>query len=103
MLRQRILTAAIAIPLLIWLILWAPGWIYSPVVLMFTFLSLREMAAMQRVEIVGATWLTTGAGMAIALAMLVDASGATLSAGIVVALIGVLLGTLATAEDMQRS
>jgi phosphatidate cytidylyltransferase len=103
MLKQRLLTAAVAIPLLIWLILWAPVSLYSFVVLGFTFLSLRELAAMQRVSIQGATWLTTGAGMGIAFAMLVDFTGATLSAGIVVALIGVLLGTLATAEDMHRS
>ena len=103
MLRQRIATALVAIPLLIWLILGASNAIYSSVVLAFTFLSLRELAAMQRVAIYGATALTTGAGMTIALAMLVDATGATLSAGIVVALIGVLLGTLATAEDMQKS
>jgi phosphatidate cytidylyltransferase len=103
MLRTRILTAAVAIPLLIWLILGAGSGIYSFVVLACTFLSLRELAEMQRVKIYGATALTVGAGMAIALAMLVDSTGTTLSAGIVVALIGVLLGTLATAEDMHRS
>lgn len=103
MLRQRLLTAAVAIPLLIWLILRASSALFSTVVLAFTFLSLREMAAMQKVEIVGSTALTVGAGMTIALSMLVDPSGATLSAGIVVALIGVLLGTLATAEDMHKS
>ncbi len=103
MLKQRLITAAVAIPLLIWLILAASDAIYSSVVLAFTFLSLRELAEMQRVRVYASTWLTTGAGMTIALAMLVDSTGATLSAGIVVALIGVLLGTLATAEDMQRS
>jgi phosphatidate cytidylyltransferase len=103
MLRQRLLTAIIAIPLLIWIILGEGSILYSIVVLACTFLSLRELAEMQRVKIQGATALTTGAGMAIALAMLVDSTGSTLSAGIVVALIGVLLGTLATAEDMHRS
>ncbi|HEY2774060.1 MAG TPA: phosphatidate cytidylyltransferase [Candidatus Binatia bacterium] len=103
MLRQRLATAAIAIPLLIWLILAGPNVIFSAVVLAFTFLSLMEMAAMQRVAVTGSAPLTVGAGMAIALSMWVDATGATLSAGIVVALIGVMLGTLATAEDMQRS
>jgi len=103
MLRQRIATALVAIPLLIWLILGASDAIYSGVVLAVTFVSLRELADMQRVRIYGATLLTAGAGMTIALAMLVDSTGATLSAGIVVALIGVLLGTLATAEDMSRS
>jgi phosphatidate cytidylyltransferase len=103
MLRTRIATAIVAIPLLIWLILSASYAIYAAVVLGCTFVSLRELSAMQRVEIYGATWLTVGAGMMIALSMLVDGSGATLSAAIVVALIGILLGTLATAEDMQRS
>lgn len=103
MLRQRILTAAVAIPLLIWLILSASYAIYASVVLACTFVSLLELAGMQKVKIQGATALTAGAGMTIALAMLVDSSGATLSAGIVVALIGVLLGTLATAEDMHLS
>lgn len=103
MLRQRIATAVVAIPLLIWLILSASSATFSAVVLAFTFLSLREFAAMQRVAIYASTWLTTGAGMTVALSMLVDSTGATLSAGIVVSLIGILLGTLATAEDMQRS
>src|SRR6185369_6691340 len=103
MLRQRILTAIVAIPLLSWLILRAPSGIYSLVVLACTLVSLLELAEMQKVKIQSAKMLTAGAGMAIALSMLVDSSGATLSAGIVVALIGVLLGTLATAEDMRRS
>lgn len=103
MLKQRIITAIIAIPILIWLILGASGAIYATVVLLCTLVSLLELAAMQRVRVVGSTLLTAGAGMTIALSMLVDSSGTTLSAAIVVALIGVLLGTLATAEDMQRS
>lgn len=103
MLRDRILTALVAIPLLIWLILGVSDVVFALVVLAFTFLSLREFAAMQRVGIYGGTLLTAGAGMTIALSMWVDSTGATLSAGIVVALIGVLLGTLATAEDMPRS
>ncbi len=103
MLRQRILTAIVAIPLLSWLILRAPSGIYSLVVLACTLVSLLELAEMQKVKIQSAKMLTAGAGMTIALSMLVDSSGATLSAGIVVALIGVLLGTLATAEDMNRS
>jgi phosphatidate cytidylyltransferase len=103
MLRHRILTAIVAIPILIWLILASSTMVYSAVVLAFTYLSLRELAAMQRVPAPGATALTTGAGMVVAFARMGDHSGATGSAGIVVALIGVLLGTLATAEDMPRS
>ena len=103
MLKQRLITAIVAIPLLTWLILWASSGVFASVVLAFTFLSLLELAGMQKVGIPGGRLLTLGAGMVIALSMLVDSSGATLSAGLVVMLIGVLLGTLATAEDMPRS
>lgn len=103
MLRARILTAAVAIPLLIWLIFAASPLVYNAVVLFFTFVSLRELAAMQRVAIPGSTLLTAGGGMVIALSMLLDPSGAAVSAGLVIALIGTLLGTLATARDMEQS
>ena len=46
MLRTRLITAAIAIPLLAWTIFWAPLWVYNLVVLFFTFVALREFAAM---------------------------------------------------------
>jgi phosphatidate cytidylyltransferase len=51
----------------------------------------------------GGTLLTAFAGMLIAVSMLIDPSGQAVSAGIVLALIAVLIGTLATAKDMQRS
>ncbi|MBI5505666.1 MAG: phosphatidate cytidylyltransferase [Deltaproteobacteria bacterium] len=103
MLRARVLTAAIAIPILIWLIFWAsPVW-YNAVVLFFTFVSLREMAAMQHVTFAGSTLLTAGGGMVIAVSMLLDPSGAAVSAGLVIALIMTLLGTLVTARDMEQS
>lgn len=103
MLRTRLLTAAIAIPIIIWLIFWASSLIYDGVVLLATFLSLRELAAMQRVALPGSTLLTTGGGMVIAISMLIDHSGAAVSAGLVIALISTLLGTLLTARDMEQS
>jgi phosphatidate cytidylyltransferase len=42
MLRTRLLTAAVAIPLLLYLIFWAPFALYRAVVLLFTILSLTE-------------------------------------------------------------
>jgi phosphatidate cytidylyltransferase len=41
-LRDRLLTAAVAIPLLLYLIFWAPFALFRAVVLMFTFLALVE-------------------------------------------------------------
>jgi len=103
MLRARVLTAAIAIPILIWMIFSASPSVYNTVVLLCTFLSLREMAAMQRVAFSGSTLLTTCGGMVIAVSMLIDHSGAAVSAGLVIALILTLLGTLVTARDMEQS
>ncbi len=103
MLRTRIATAAVAIPLLIWLILWAPLWLFSSVVLGFTFLALREFSAMALEGVSGGTTLTLGGGMTIALSMALDPSGAAVSAGIVLCLSATLLATLATARDMERS
>lgn len=103
MLRARLATAIVAIPLLVWVIFWAPGWLFSSVVLAFTVLSLGELAAMQKVPMSGAMVLTVASGLIVAISMLMDRSGATVSAGIVVALIGILLSTLASAEDMQKS
>ena len=103
MLRTRLATAAVALPLLVWLILAAPAWLYDSFILFFTFVSLREMAAMARIPVRGATTLITAAGMTVAVSMLIDHSGAAVSAGIVIALIITLLGTLASAKDMGQS
>ena len=97
MLRTRLLTAAIALPLLTWLGLWASSFTFGVVVMIFTFIALREYAAMGVGHIPGATTLTVGGGMIIASSMWLDPTGAAVSAGIVLCLIGVLLGTLTTA------
>ena len=103
MLRTRLLTAAVAIPLLVWLIFWAPVWLYNLVVLAATFVALREFSVMALQGMPGASTTVTAGGMAIAIAMGLGQSGTAVSAGIVACLVGVLLSTLATAQDMEKS
>jgi phosphatidate cytidylyltransferase len=103
MLRARILTAVIALPLLIALILVGSDVLFGGVVMTITFIGLMEMASMARLEVPGAKIMIVAAGMVVATSMLFDHTGAAVSAGLVVALIGTLFGTLLTAEDMQRS
>lgn len=104
MLRYRLLTAVIAIPLLVWFILCAPAWTFILLVLTATFIALREFAEMAVGGIPYATTMTTVGGMLVALAMSIDQSGAATTAGIVVSLTATLLLTLALArDDMQES
>ncbi len=103
MLRTRVATAVVAIPLLIWLISSAPSLLFNLVVLAVTFVSLREFAAMAQRAAPSASTLTTAGGMTIAAAMWLDPTGAKVSAGIVICLIATLMVTLATAEDMEKS
>ena len=103
MLRTRLLTAAIAIPLLLWLIFRAPPWLYNLVILAATFVALREFALMALEGVQGAATAVTAGGMAIAVTMGLGQSGVAVSAGIVACLAGVLLSTLAMAEDMAKS
>jgi len=103
MLRSRLLTAVIAIPLLVWFILWAPAWTFILLVLTATFIALREFAEMAVGGIPYATTMTTVGGMLVALAMSIDQSGVATTAGIVVSLTATLLLTLALARDMQES
>jgi phosphatidate cytidylyltransferase len=102
-LRARVLTAAVAIPPLVWLIVWAPTWIYNIVILATTFVALREFAEMGLGGISGARTTVVAGGMVIAVAMGLGQSGTAISAGIVACLAGVLLSTLATAQDMEKS
>lgn len=103
MLRARLLTTAVALPLLVWLIVWAPAWAYNVVILAITMLALREFAEMGLSGIAGARTTVVAGGMAIAVAMGLGQSGTAISAGIVACLAGVLLSTLATAQDMEKS
>ncbi len=98
MLRTRLMSAAVAIPFLAWTIFLGPLWFFNLVVLFFTFVALREFAAMALEEHQGAATMVTAGGMTIALAMGLMRSPAAVSAGIVLCLAGVLLGTLATAR-----
>ncbi|RMF25189.1 MAG: phosphatidate cytidylyltransferase [Deltaproteobacteria bacterium] len=102
MLRARLITAAVAIPLLIYLVFCAPMWLFGTVVLAITFIALREFAAMALEGVSHATTMTMLGGMTIAVTMSIGNTTAV-SAGTVVALAGVLIGTLATARDMRES
>ncbi len=105
MLRTRLITAAVALPFLAWTIFLGPLWFYNFFVLLVTFISLREFAAMALEGQHGATTMVTVGGMTIALATGIARSADAVSAGIVLCLAGVLLGTLATSRredtDMQ--
>jgi phosphatidate cytidylyltransferase len=108
MLRWRLFTAAVAIPFLLWLIYRAPVPYLKIFVLAMTFIALREYSAMALGKVRGATTAVTAGGMTIAVAVALGGSGtgpqfSAVSAGIVLCLCGVLIGTLATAKDMERS
>jgi phosphatidate cytidylyltransferase len=107
LLRSRLFTAAVAIPLLAWLFFLAPAWIFNGVVLFATWVALREFSLMALSSVPGAATLTTLGGMMIAASMVLVpgglAGGAALSAGIVACLILTLVATLATARDMGQS
>jgi phosphatidate cytidylyltransferase len=102
-LRWRLFTAAIAIPLLLWLIYRGPVWCLNAFVLAVTYVALREYSAMALRGVSGGTTTVTVGGMTIALAMGLGNSGAVVSAGIVITLCGVLLTTLATVKDVTKS
>ena len=69
MLRWRLLTAAVAIPFLLWLIYRGPVWCLNVFVLSMTFIALREYAAMALTKVRGGTTAVTAGGMTIALAI----------------------------------
>ena len=103
MLRDRLITAAIALPILVWVVFWGPSWLFDLVVFTATFVALREFAAMACEGLShGVTMITVG-GMTIAFAMGLGPTGIWISAALVACLAGVLIGTLATAHDMQKS
>ena len=101
MLRERLITAAIAIPLLLWVVFWGPLWVLYLVVFAATFVALREFAAMACNGVPHGVTMVTVGGMVIALAM--GLAPAWISAALVACLAAVLIGTLATARDMQKS
>jgi phosphatidate cytidylyltransferase len=102
-LRWRLLTAAVAIPFLLWLIYRAPVWCLNGFVLAMTYVALREYGAMALRGVQGATTAVTAGGMTIAVTMGLGQSGTAISAGIVICLCGVLIGTLVTVKDASKS
>jgi phosphatidate cytidylyltransferase len=102
-LRDRLITAAIALPLLVWVVFWGPQWLYDLVVFSATFVALREFAAMACEGVSHGVTMVTVGGMLIAIAMGFGEEGTWISAALVACLAGVLVGTLATARDMQKS
>jgi phosphatidate cytidylyltransferase len=101
-LRERLITAAIAIPLLVWIVFWSPLWFLNLVVFAATFVALREFSAMACDGVPhGVTMITVG-GMTIAVAMGLSPGGVWISAALVACLVAVLITTLATALDMKR-
>ncbi len=97
------MTAAVAIPLLLWLIFWGPTWVLNAVVLSLSYIALQEFAGMALKGVPAGTTMVTSGGMVIALTMGLGQSGIAISAGLVVCLAGVLIATLWTAKDMQAS
>lgn len=69
MLRQRLATAAVAIPLLLWLIFWAPFWVFRAILLALTFISLAEYFAMVFPDRASARFSGIAAGALVAVGM----------------------------------
>ena len=97
------MTAAVAIPLLLWLIFWGPTWVLNFFILSLSYIALQEFAGMALKGVSGGTTMVTAGGMTIALAMSLGKSGDAISAGLVVCFAGVLIATLWTATDMEAS
>ena len=71
MLRTRLATAAVAIPILLWLVLASPGWIFAGFVLAMTAVGLDEVASMALPDRPGGRVLCILAGLAFACAVIV--------------------------------
>ncbi len=94
MLRARLATAAVAIPLLVWLICCGPAWAFAGVVVAVTALGLGELTAMALAERPAAQALGIVAGLGFAGVVVlhrVDALGLVLVATIVGGLLVSLL------------
>ena len=101
MLAARLATAAVAVPLLIWLVFWAPFVVYRGVVLLFTLVALIEYFQMafptrsplQRLGIV------SGALVALGMAGTPPESAMVLAAGLVAVVTIGLMSCLLGADD----
>ncbi|MFP6662748.1 MAG: phosphatidate cytidylyltransferase [Deltaproteobacteria bacterium] len=72
MLRTRLLTAAVALPAVVWLIFAGPLWAFAGVVVALTALGLGELVAMAFPERPGTQALTVLAGLAFAAVVVLD-------------------------------
>ena len=93
MLRTRLATAAVAIPLLIWLCLCSSPWVFAGVIVAFTAIGLGEFATMALPDHRGARVLAIVAGLALAGAVVMQRPAAlgvvlfaTLAGGLFLAL-----------------
>ncbi len=99
MLRTRLATAAVAIPLLIWLVLGSAPWVFAGVIVGFTAVGLHEFATMALPHHQRARLLAIVAGLAFAAAVV---SGRPSALGIVLfAVIALGLFLSLFDEDMQ--
>lgn len=97
MLRARLLTAAVSIPLLIWLICCAPSWFFSTVLLLCTALGLHEYFSLIQARLSfppfwGIAWGMTTAGSVLLYSLSVVSA---------VILVGLFLSFLLSLTDRQ--
>jgi phosphatidate cytidylyltransferase len=103
-LSARLATAAIAIPILLWLIFWAPFAVYRGVVLLFTLLALIEYFYMAFPEETALQALGVASGALVAFGMGNNPaqSASIFSAGVMtVVTIGLIVSLLAPAEPAE--
>lgn len=105
MLRARLATAAVAIPILLYLIFWAPFFLFRGVVLMFTFLALVEyfsMAFPDKTHLQG--WgIVSGGLVALAISTASAQSAALFSGALMAAVTVGLLAALFTRGEPAQS
>jgi phosphatidate cytidylyltransferase len=71
-LRVRIGTAAVAVPLLVWLVGWSPPWIFSVALFCVTVAALREYFALAFPQSRAEQWLGIAIGLALAAFVFLD-------------------------------
>ena len=93
MLRARLATAAVAIPVLIWLIVGAPVWLFAGFILTMTAIGLDEFASMALPERPLSRALVIVAGLGFAVAVIARGTD-SLGFAVVLALVGGLVLSL---------
>jgi phosphatidate cytidylyltransferase len=104
-LRDRLATAAVAIPILLYLIFFAPFTLFRVVVLLFTFLALIEYFAMAfpDARALQASGVVSGCFVALAMANASFQSAYLLSGVLMAVVMSGLLATLFSPGDAERS